>query len=83
MSTKKTYEEQRSQRVVRTATIISCAIFISVLVTLIKHRYLASLDYVDPTTESVCGLLSFILSCGSGFAAGYGVKKLWQEPYEE
>ncbi len=80
---KRTIEEQRSQRVLRTATIICCAIMISTLITLMKFKYLASLDDSNSFEAFLVSTLSLMLCCGSGFAAGFGVKRLWQEPYEE
>ena len=80
---KRTIEEQRSQRVARTATIICCSIFISTLITLIKSRILEGLDPSEAGTATLLTIASLVLCCCSGAAAGYGVKMLWQEPYEE
>jgi hypothetical protein len=80
---KRTIEEQRSQRVLRTATIICCAIWISTMITLMKYKYQETIDSTNSFEAFLVSTLVLMLCCGCGFAAGYGVKQLWREPYEE
>ena len=76
-------EEQKKQRVLKIATIITCSMMIAVMISLIKRKFVATLDSPDSLLVVVLDILAFVLILFCGYAAGRGCAEIKNRPYEE
>lgn len=76
-------EEQKKQRVLKIATIITCSMMISVMIAVIKRKYVATLDHPDSLLIAVIDILAFVLILFCGYAAGRGCAEIKNRPYEK
>lgn len=76
-------EEQKKQRITKCTTIIVCSIMISILLGLIKTRYLETLDDSQSLWATLVSIIAFCLMLFSGYAAGRGVAAILRAPYEK
>lgn len=76
-------EEQKKKRVVQITTIITCSIMISIMATMIKTKFVETLDDPNSLTAMFASIAAFAVCLFSGYAAGRGCGAIWRAPYEK